>query len=138
MSILRRLRHFIVAPLVAAMTLLSMPLGVAQAGLIGSDSIVAAETNAANRQAVDSFLQRQDVRDQMQALGVDPSEAQSRVAALSDAEVAQIAGSLSTDPAGEGVLGAIVGAVIIVAVVLLITDIIGITSVYPFTRPITR
>lgn len=138
MSILRRLRHFIAMPLIAAMTFLSMPLGVAQAGLIGSDSIVASETSAANRQAVDSFLQRQDVRDQMQAMGVDPSEAQSRVAALSDAEVAQIAGSLPADPAGQGALGVLIGAVIIIAVVLLITDIAGITSVYPFTRPVTR
>ncbi len=136
MSILRRLRHFIVAPLIAAMTFLSMPLGVAQAGLIGSEAIVAAETNAANRQAVDTFLQRQDVRDQLQTLGVSPSEAESRVAALSDAEIAQIAGSLPTDPAGEGALGVIIGAVIIIAVVLLITDIVGLTSVYPFTRPV--
>jgi len=136
MSILRRLRHFIVAPLIAAMTFLSMPLGVAQAGLVGSEAIVAAETNAANRQAVDAFLQRQDVRDQMQTMGVDPAEAEKRVAALSDAEVAKIAGTLPADPAGEGALGILVGAVIIVAVVLLITDIIGLTSVYPFTRPI--
>jgi hypothetical protein len=118
------------------MTFLSMPLGVAQAGLVGSETIVAAEANAANRQAVDAFLQRQDVRDQLQTLGVSPSEAESRVAALSDAEVAKIAGSLPTDPAGEGALGIIVGAVIIIAVVLLITDIVGLTSVYPFTRPI--
>lgn len=136
MSILRRLRHFIVAPLIAAMTFLSMPLGVAQAGLIGSEAIVAAETNAANRQAVDTFLQRQDVRDQLQTLGVNPSEAESRVAALSDAEIAQIAGSLPTDPAGESAVGVLIGAVIIIAVVLLITDIVGLTSVYPFTRPV--
>ena len=136
MSILRRLRHFIVAPLIAAMTFLSMPLGVAQAGLIGSEAIVAAETNAANRQAVDTFLQRQDVRDQLQTLGVNPSEAESRVAALSDAEIAQIAGSLPTDPAGESAVGVLIGAVIIIAIVLLITDIVGLTSVYPFTRPV--
>ena len=136
MSILRRLRHFIVAPLIAAMTFLSMPLGVAQAGLIGSEAIVAAETNAANRQAVDTFLQRQDVRDQLQTLGVNPSEAESRVAALSDAEIAQIAGSLPTDPAGESAVGVLIGAVIIIAIVLLITDIVGLTSVYPFTRSV--
>lgn len=136
MSILRRLRHFIAAPLIAAMTFLSMPLGVAQAGLIGSDSIVASETSAANRQAVDSFLQRQDVRDQMQAMGVDPSEAQSRVAALSDAEVARIAGSLPADPAGQGAVGAVVGAAVLIFLVLLITDILGFTSVFPFTRSV--
>lgn len=136
MSILRRLRHFIVVPLIAAMTFLSMPLGVAQAGLIGSEAIVAAETNTANRQAVDTFLQRQDVRDQLQTLGVSPSEAESRVAALSDAEIAQIAGSLPTDPAGESAVGVLIGAVIIIAIVLLITDIVGLTSVYPFTRSV--
>lgn len=134
MSILRRLRHFIVAPLIVAMTFLSMPLGVAHASLIGSEAIVAAETNAANRQVVDAFLQRQDVRDQLQTMGVSPSEAEARIAALSDAEVAKIAGTLPTDPAGEGALGVIIGVAIIVAIVLLITDILGFTHVYPFTR----
>ncbi len=115
------------------MTFLSMPLG-GPASLIGSEAIVAAETHAANRQAVDAFLQRQDVRDQLQTMGVSPSEAEARVAALSDAEVAKIAGTLPTDPAGEGALGVIIGAAIIVAIVLLITDILGFTHVYPFTR----
>jgi len=136
MSILRRLRHFIAMPLIVAMTLLSMPIGAAQAGLIGSEAIVAAESNAANRQAVDSFLQRQDVRDQLQTLGVDPAEAQSRVAALSDAEVAKIAGSLPGDPAGQGAVGVVIGAAVLIFIILLITDILGFTSVFPFTRSV--
>ena len=134
MHILRRFRHFFAVPMIAAMAFLSMPLGVAQAGLVGSDAIIAAERATADRQAVDSFLLRQDVRDHLQGWGIDPAEARDRVAALSDAEVARIAGNLPQDPAGQGALGVVVGAALVVFIVLLITDILGFTSVFPFTH----
>lgn len=134
MHILRRFRHYFAIPMIAAMAMLSMPLGVAQAGLVGSDAIIASEKATANRQAVDTFLQRQDVRDQLQGWGIDPAEARDRVAALSDAEVAKIAGTLPQDPAGQGAVGVVVGAALIVFIVLLVTDILGFTSVYPFTK----
>ena len=81
-----------------------------------------------------SFLAREDVREQMQDLGVDPAEAEARVAAMSDAEVQELAGKLDNAKAGEGPLGAIVGAAVFVFVVLLITDILCFTDVFPFTK----
>ena len=80
------------------------------------------------------FLSRADVQHQMGLLGVDPDEAAERVAGLSDEEVRQIAGQLDTLPAGEGTAGIIVGAALIVFLVLLITDILGLTDVFPFVN----
>lgn len=133
MSMLRRLRHLFAIPLIATMVIISMPLGVAQAGLVGSDAIVASEVSKADRQAVEAFLQRQDVRDQLEGWGIAAAEAEQRVAALSDAEIAQIAGSLPDDPAGQGIEW-VIGVAVFVFLVLLVTDILGFTSVYPFTR----
>ena len=65
---------------------------------------------------------------------IPPAEAQARVAALSDAEIGQIACKIDTMPSGEGAIGAIVGAIVLVAIILLITDLLGLTSVYGFTR----
>lgn len=52
--------------------------------------------------------------------------------AMSDAEVAQLADRVDQAPAGAGVVGILVA----VFVVLVVTDLLGWTSVFPFTRSI--
>jgi hypothetical protein len=54
---------------------------------------------------------------------------------MSDDEILKISSEIDTLPAG-GDLGGIVGAVVFVFVVLLITDILGLTKVFGFTRSV--
>jgi hypothetical protein len=68
------------------------------------------------------------------ALGVDPAEARARVAALTDDELAQVAGRLDALPAGGDGLGVVLGVGLVVFLVLLVTDILGYTRVFPFVR----
>jgi hypothetical protein len=110
----------------------SLPLGVAQAVLISTDEVIGDAQGG--RGKVSAFLQRQDVRSQMVALGVDPAEAEARVASLSDREVGQIAGQIDRLPAGQGVLVALVGAAVLVFLVLLVTDLLGLTHIFPFVN----
>jgi hypothetical protein len=110
----------------------SLPLGVAQAVLISTDEVIGDAQGG--RGKVNAFLQRQDVRSQMVALGVDPAEAEARVASLSDREVGQIAGQIDRLPAGQGVLVALVGAAVLVFLVLLVTDLLGLTHIFPFVN----
>jgi len=79
-------------------------------------------------------MARDDVRSEFARLGVDPEEAESRIAALSDEEAAQLAANIEQAPAGEGALGAIIGAGVLIFLVLLITDILGLTDVFGFTN----
>ena len=74
----------------------------------------------------------------MVAFGVDPEEARARVASLSDREIGQIAGQIDRLPAGQGVLVALIGAALFVFLVLLITDLLGLTHVFPFVRHPSR
>ncbi|MFP6758617.1 MAG: PA2779 family protein [Alphaproteobacteria bacterium] len=83
---------------------------------------------------VETFLAREDVKGQLVVLGVDPSEAAVRVASLTDSELAQIAGRLDELPAGEGAVGAIVGAIVLIFLVLLVTDLLVLTDVFPFVK----
>jgi hypothetical protein len=101
-------------------------------------AIQAAEGRAvsSDRQRVQDFLAREDVRTQMANLGVSPDEAVRRVAALSDDEVRGIAGRLDQMPAGGDALGLVVGTAVLIFVILLITDIFGLTKIFPFTRSI--
>jgi hypothetical protein len=124
-----------VALLVAvAMLVVSLPLGTAQAALVSTEQLLAGSDAAAERARVMAFLERADVREQIVALGVDPSEAAARVQALSDAQVREIAGQLDQLPAGQSAVGIIVGAILLVFLILLLTDLLGLTNVFPFVN----
>lgn len=88
--------------------------------------------NSAERARVVGFLARDDVRQTLVSQGVDADAAVARVQAMSDAEVAQLAGRIDTAPAG----GEILGVLFTVFIVLLVTDILGVTKVFPFTRSV--
>jgi NaMN:DMB phosphoribosyltransferase len=81
---------------------------------------------------VNQYLARDEVRQAMLGQGVTPQAALERVAAMSDAEVAQLAGRIEQAPAGGDVLGIL----FTVFIVLLVTDIMGFTKVFPFTRSV--
>jgi hypothetical protein len=131
---LRQLRRGVALVLAVVMFVISTPLGVAQAALVSTEEVLAAGSGAADRARVLAFLDRAEVRKQIAALGVDPNEAAARVAALSDAQVREIAGQLDQLPAGQSAVGAVVGAIVIIFLVLLVTDLLGLTNVFPFVR----
>lgn len=111
-----------------------LPVVPANAALIGNEAIVEQQSIQDDRAMVQSFMDRADVRAQFESLGVDADEAKDRVAALSDAEVSCLADRIHEMPAGQGALGTIVGAALIIFIVLLITDILGFTDVFSFTN----
>jgi hypothetical protein len=119
-------------------------IGAAQSALIGTDAarIDTTRTNADGVQAarvkLAHFLERPDVARQMTRLGVPADEAQARAAALTDDEVLAAAGRVDRMPAGGDGFGALIGAAVLVFVVLLVTDILGFTKVFSFTKPIKR
>lgn len=134
MDCFRKHRKPLAIVAVGAFMTATLPAPAVQAALVSTDKVVTAEQHQDARAKLNTFLSREDVRHQMQSLGVSPEEAKARVAALSDEEVAQIQGRIDNMPAGEGALGTIIGAGLIVFLVLLITDILGFTQVFGFTN----
>ena len=110
------------------------PIGLAQAKMVTTDQVLEHADPASDRERVESFILREDVQKQLVLLGIDSEEAASRVASLSNEEIQQIAGRLDELPAGEGGVGVIVGAILIIFLVLLITDLLGLTDVFPFVN----
>lgn len=127
------LRRFTALCLTVTITAMALPLP-AQAGMLATENAVA----SADKARIAEFLDRSEVRDQLQARGVSAADAKARVAALSDEEAKQIAGQIDQLPAGGDAVGAIVGAAVLVFIVLLITDLLGYTHVFPFVKPIRR
>ena len=120
--------------LVVSFCLLNFNVPRAQAQMIGTDAVIAGQQAADQRARVAAFLAREDVKQVLTRNGVDPIEAQQRVDSLSKEELAKISHSIDQLPAGGDAVGAIVGAALLVFFVLLITDIIGLTHVYPFVN----
>jgi hypothetical protein len=124
------------AQLAIALTLVvTLPISQVHAGLVSTESVIA-ETfgSTGDRARVEAFLARDDVKRQLADLGVDPSEAAARVAALGDDEINRIAGQLDELPAGEGVLTTIAIVAGVILIILVITDIAGITNVFTFIK----
>jgi len=134
----------VVLPMVVSIALVSMPLGSVKARMVSTEQVtsqafaVGSNMNESARDRVMSFLMRQDVRNEMRKLGVNPDEAQARVKALSDSEIQSLAGRVDQLPAGGDAVAAIIGAAVLVFVVLLITDLLCFTKVFPFTKCIAK
>jgi hypothetical protein len=92
---------------VLAVSLIVLPWQ-AQAGMIGTDQSLSAAQQRAAHAKVAAFIERDDVAAQLQQLGLSPQAARERVAALSDAEVAGLAGRIDALPAGGSSLVAII------------------------------
>jgi hypothetical protein len=98
--------------------------------------VVEQRSAASDRERLTAILLRDDVRQQMEALGVDRDEALARLAGLSDQEVQQIAGRIDQLPAGQNVLVGVLVIAGVVFIVLVIMDLLGVTDVFPFINPI--
>lgn len=107
---------------------LGMPLP-ASAGIVTTDQIYA----SAERDRVRDFMLREDVRTQMQSLGVDADTVRERVDAMTDEEVSNLAGRIDQMPAGGD---SVLGILFAIFIILLVTDILGLTKVFPFTRSV--
>lgn len=120
----------VAAVLLVSMGLTSLPV---QAVTISIEEAVQMTAPASTgREALTDLLARADVQAELARLGVDPAVAAERVAALSDAEVASLHQRMDEVAAG----GSVVGAIVFIFVLLLVTDILGLTKVFPFTRSV--
>ena len=98
--------------------------------MISTESVVHSSQAQQDISSIHEALNREEVKAQLAELGVDPALVQTRVDALSDDEAQRLAQQLDTMPVGGGVLG----VVLFVFVLLLITDLLGLTDVFPFTK----
>ena len=83
--------------------LLSVPPSPARAAMITTQYTIHPNSEQhSDRARIRAFLGRADVMAQMQAHGISPEEARSRVDSLTDSEIASIASQMDRIPAGAG------------------------------------
>lgn len=119
---------------VLALLCLSLPTSPAVAGWMPTRAAVEGP-----KARLVSVLEREEVVRTLETLGVDRAEAVRRVAGLTDAEAQRALDEWDRLPAaGNGGVGVVIGAVLFVFIVLLITDILGFTNVFPFVKKSVR
>lgn len=111
-----------------------LPIPAAQAEMIATDQIEIRAPSSA-RERMNSLFDRADIRKALESHGVNAVDAKARVAALSDDEVERLAASFDSLPAGGSGFESVLWLAFLVFLILLITDILGFTKVFPFTRP---
>lgn len=98
------------------------------ASMLGTGELLQAEQTVLERAQVLALLERAEVRARLQAMGVSAEAAVERVARMTEAEIRSLGEGLADLPAGSGVLG----VVLFIVVLLVITDALGITDIFPF------
>lgn len=119
--------------MIMLMVSIGMP-ATAFAGMVETGQTVNHALAAQGRARIMALVDRDDIRAQLEAKGVTSEQAKARVNALTDEEALQVSGRLDQLPAG----GDIIGTLVFIFIVLLVTDILGFTKVFPFTRSINK
>src|SRR5690606_25444597 len=120
-----RRRRFGPSVLLLCAVLVAPLQSTAYAAVIGTEHYLGALDRAQVLDRIDALLAREEVRERLEQLGVDPAQAFERVAALSDAELMALEQNLEELPAG-GLLS-VIGVVFIV---LLILELVGVTNIF--------
>jgi hypothetical protein len=122
-------RQIIVYSMIFVLPLVGM-LEAAHAALIPTQQFAAATDRAELQNKVKQALSRPELASQLESMGVSPEQAWLRVDSMTSEELTRVADQADRLPAGGDIFGTI-GAIFII---LLITDLLGLTKVFPFTR----
>ena len=118
-----------VMAILVSVSLVSSYTAQAWAGVVSTGQVLQQEA-AIDTASLVSALDREDVREQLVDMGVDPEQAKLRIAALDDEQIGAIQADMDALPTGGGVLE----VVLAVLVVLVILDLVGVTNIFPFLR----
>ncbi|MEM7361371.1 MAG: DUF6627 family protein, partial [Pseudomonadota bacterium] len=104
------------------------------ADIVGTDTLLSEAQSTIDRDQLRQALAREDVAAQLEAYGVSTEDALLRVDRMTDQEVVALNEKIGELPAG----GDILGVALVVFIVLVFTDIIGATDIFPFIRPVSN
>ncbi len=114
--------------------LLAVPYQSVFAAMIGTETLIDMARGQEARDCLNRMMIREDVQTAFTLYGITPLEAKARLDTLSDTEIIRLYNHIEQLPAGGSDLGVAFIAVGVIFVVLFITDLLGYTDVFSFTR----
>lgn len=108
--------------------------GFAQAGLVSTqDYLQSGEASYYDTMQLQEALASAELRQQLADMGVDPAQLADRVASLTPEEINQLNSELENQPAGG-----ILGALLLIFILFVITDMLCATDLFPFVKCINK
>ena len=114
--------------------LLAVPYHPVFAAMIGTETVIEMARGQKTRDCLNRIMTREDVQTVFASYGINPLEAKARLDTLSDVEIMRLFDQIEQLPAGGSDLGVAFIAVGVIFIVLFITDLLGYTDVFSFTR----
>ena len=134
MKLIRKKIGFISLFMATIMLVIATPYQPLLAAMVPTETAFDKTIAQDARNHLKTLISRNDIKDALISQGIDPVEAKARIDSLSDSEVTEVIGKIEQLPAGRGAFGALIGAALIIFLVLLLTDILGYTDVFPFVK----
>lgn len=107
--------------------------GFAQAGMVSTSEMIAVQSETLDRETLQTALESEQLRTQLQAMGVDVEQLQERVASLTPAEIHQLNNDIEHQEAGG-----LLGVLLTIFVIFVITDMLCATDLFAFVKCINR
>jgi uncharacterized small protein (DUF1192 family) len=104
-----------------------------QASPISTQTLISAHGQSYSKADLQTALASEELRTQLEAMGVDPEQLNDRIASLTASEIVKLNAELEQQPAGG-----IVGALLTVFVVLVVTDMMCATNVFTFVKCVNK
>ena len=134
MKLLRQKAKPVSAVMTILVLLLAVPYQSVFAAMIGTETVIDVAKGQEARDYLNRMMIREDVQTALTSYGITPLEAKARLDSLSDAEILCLYNQIEQLPAGGSGLGTALVAVAVIFIVLFITDLLGYTDVFTFTR----
>jgi hypothetical protein len=130
---MNKARRILTSILISSLVFSSTAQATALISTEQAAAVLAPATRSEAHARLHTALDRADLAAMLQARGVSADEMRARIDALTDAEARQLVQQIDEAPAGAS---EIVGVLFTVFIILLVTDILGLTKVFPFTRSV--
>jgi hypothetical protein len=130
----RRVARPVVHAVLLGFLSLTLHLPAANAALVATDVVVRGQQAQEVHYRLTTVLAREDVKHALIARGASPDQVQARVDSLTGDELQQLSAKIDQLPAG----GDAFDALVLIFLVLLLTDILGLTDVFPFVKKPAR
>ena len=134
MKVIRKTLKPMSISLAVIMFLIGAPVHSVLAAMIGTETVIDSARSRDARKYLHQLLARKDLQEAFIAQGIDPIEARARIDSLSDDEVIRVADQIDRLPAGGGAIEVLLVIILVGFIVLVITDMTGVTDVFPFIK----
>ena len=134
MNSFRQMRKSIIILVIVALSTFSIISAPVHAAMVNTAEVLKQNQHNLAKKRINVFLYRSEVSKQLADWGVNHEDAAAMVESLTDQEIEKLAARIDQLPAGGSTVGIIVGTGFVIFLVLLATDILGYTEIFPFVK----